>query len=132
MTAIDTSTSEQPGYLSIDPIPFFERVGEITHLGNSEDLFRAIADYQSTALHIALHAPFLPFHIYAEATRRSSPLVAIATSLESAVTHAADAMTQNTDELREEIAQADAAVTAPANRPGKPAEAQPKAAPKAH
>jgi|ThiBio_1000_plan_1041568.scaffolds.fasta_scaffold07966_2 hypothetical protein len=130
MTASETPISQQPGYLDIDPTPFIERMGEITHLGKSEDLFRAMADYQSTALHIALHAPFLPFHVYAEATRRSSPLVAIATSLESAVTHAADAMNQNTEELREEIAQADAATT-PANRAGKPMDAQPKAMPKA-
>jgi hypothetical protein len=116
MPTPETHTSQPPGYLDIDPTPFIERMGEITHLGNSEDLFRAVADYQATALHIALHAPFLPFHIYAEATRRTSPLVAIATSLESAVTHAADAMTQNTDVLRDEIEQA--------------AETKPKAAPK--
>lgn len=131
MTAIETPIREQPGYLGIDPTPFIERMSEITHLGNSEDLFRAVADYQSTALHIALHAPFLPFHIYAEATRRSSPLVAIATSLESAVTHAADAMTQNTDELRDEIESAEEATEAAAKRASRATDALPKAMPKA-
>jgi len=131
MTAIETPISEQPGYLGIDPTPFIERMGEITRLGKSEDLFRAMVDYQSAALHIALHAPFLPFHIYAEATRRSSPLVAIAASLENAVTHAANAMNQNTEVLRDEIERAEEAVTASADQAGKAMNVPPKTMPKA-
>jgi len=85
-----------------DPTPFIEDMSERMGLGNLPNLFQAIAAMQTEAVRIAVHAPFVPFHIYAEALKIETPLIKMMHSAEAAATHMVETMNHNNEVLQQE------------------------------
>ncbi len=85
-----------------DPTPFLEDMSERMGVGDLPRLFQAIAAMQTEALRIAVHAPFVPFHVYAQIVQIETPLTKMADAAEEAATHVVETMNHNNEVLQQE------------------------------
>ncbi len=114
-----------------DPMLLFRQMSERMGLGPLPSLLNALAGLQRETLCIAVHAPFVPFHIYAEAIEIRTPAVAMMESAEEAATQVAETMSHNAEVLQQEGAHAVEEPVEAVAEPVKEAPPQKSASPRA-
>jgi len=85
-----------------DPVAISERMSTVLRLGEPTDLMRAVMVARSTMLDIAVHAPFVPMHVYANVIGRPSPMAEMAFATEDMLAHVVGTMDQNARVLEQE------------------------------
>ncbi len=86
----------------LNPMPLFEQMSERMGIGRLPDLFQAVAGFHTEVLRIAVHAPFVPFRVYADTLHIETPLIKAMQSTETAAAHVAETLTHNTEVVTQE------------------------------